>query len=149
MLIFIQVYDVIGGLCVAWILQWNWENWFCTICRCVLWHCGHSLFDAGNASTIYVSTAVVAFTIILLLLLLLLFIRVVISPFIEVEKHTVYSKTAIYVESFTHLFIHSLDDDSQLSLTLIVAETNPPIYDECSFSHHIFICQIQNAISPT
>lgn len=29
-------------------------------CICVLWHCGHSLFSAGNASTI---SAVVAFAI--------------------------------------------------------------------------------------
>lgn len=114
-----------------------------------LWHCGHSLFNTGNASTIYMCDLRLLLLLQLLLLpLLSMFIRVVISPFVEVEKHTVCSKTAIYVESFIHLFIHSfsLSDDTQHSLTLIVAETNPPIYDECSFPHHRFICQILNAM---
>lgn len=112
MLIFIQVYDVrLGELCVyasiVYVLIFAMElrkpipydvHVF------VLWHCGHSLFNTGNASTIYIYGLRL---LLLLLLLLLLFIRVVISPFVEVENHTVYSKTAIYVESFIHLFIHS------------------------------------------
>lgn len=70
MLIFIQVYDIIGELYNVYACP-NFRNGAeQTDSTCIFWHCGYSLFGAGNVSSVSAASAVVAYTIAALLFVL-------------------------------------------------------------------------------
>lgn len=124
MLIFIQVrYNGSDFLCVSWFTPWRWEKWSYTIYNvCVgvhiFWYCGHSLFIAG-INHLYTICG---------------WCCCCCCPPCRNFFYSSRLKRQRYMSSLSLIYsFASLDNHSQLSLTLVVAETNLSILRRAHF----------------